>query len=49
MAARLRAEHRSVVAAIAAGDAAAARVRIHDHISGYYRDAALTASTRQPR
>ncbi|MFJ3393214.1 FadR/GntR family transcriptional regulator [Leifsonia aquatica] len=39
MAARLRAEHREVIAAIAAGDAAAARTRIHAHISGYYRDA----------
>jgi DNA-binding GntR family transcriptional regulator len=40
MAARLRAEHRGVLEAIAAGDPAAARTRIHDHISGYYRDAA---------
>lgn len=39
MAARLRAEHRSVLAAIGSGDPAAARTRIHDHISGYYRDA----------
>lgn len=39
MAGRLRAEHRSVIAAIASGDAAAARTRLHDHISGYYRDA----------
>ncbi|MFF2053333.1 FadR/GntR family transcriptional regulator [Leifsonia sp. NPDC058194] len=39
MAARLRAEHREVVAAITAGDSAAARTRIHEHISGYYRDA----------
>ncbi|SEB05810.1 FadR/GntR family transcriptional regulator [Leifsonia sp. 21MFCrub1.1] len=48
MAARLRAEHRAVVAAIAAGDASTARHRIHDHISGYYRDAALTAPIREP-
>jgi DNA-binding FadR family transcriptional regulator len=39
MADRLRAEHRGVVAAIEAGDPATARARIHDHISGYYRDA----------
>lgn len=39
MAARLRAEHRAVIAAIAAGDAVAARTRLHEHISGYYRDA----------
>lgn len=43
MAARLRSEHRAVLAAIAAGDAEAARTRIHDHISGYYRDAAPAA------
>ncbi len=34
--ARLRAEHRGVVAAIRAADAATARTRMHDHISGYY-------------
>jgi DNA-binding FadR family transcriptional regulator len=45
MAARLRTEHRGVIAAIAAGDSVAARARIHDHISGYYRDAA-PSSTR---
>ncbi|MEY9952875.1 FadR/GntR family transcriptional regulator [Leifsonia sp. EB34] len=39
MAARLRAEHRGVIDAIDAGDPAAARIRIHDHISGYYHDA----------
>lgn len=39
MAARLRAEHRAVMAAIVAGDAVGARNRLHDHISGYYRDA----------
>ncbi|MCD5345172.1 FCD domain-containing protein [Agromyces sp. H3Y2-19a] len=36
--ARLRGEHRGVVDAIRAGDAAAARTRIHDHISGYYAE-----------
>ncbi|MCI0156260.1 FCD domain-containing protein [Leifsonia shinshuensis] len=43
MAARLRAEHRGLIAAIDAGDPAAARSRVHDHISGYYRDAAPDA------
>jgi GntR family transcriptional repressor for pyruvate dehydrogenase complex len=36
--ARLRREHRGIVAAIRAADAAAARARIHDHISGYYAE-----------
>lgn len=45
MASRLRAEHRAVMAAIAAGDPATARTLIHDHISGYYHDAAPQAST----
>ncbi|GAA1839491.1 FadR/GntR family transcriptional regulator [Agromyces salentinus] len=36
--ARLRREHRGVVDAIRAADAAAARTRIHDHISGYYAE-----------
>jgi GntR family transcriptional repressor for pyruvate dehydrogenase complex len=45
MATRLRAEHRGVLAAIAEGDSTAARIRIHDHISGYYRDAAFLTST----
>ncbi|WP_158865194.1 FadR/GntR family transcriptional regulator [Leifsonia sp. AG29] len=40
MARRLRSEHRGIVAAISAGDAASAHALIHDHISGYYRDAA---------
>lgn len=44
MASRLRAEHRGVLAAIDAGDAPAARTRIHDHISGYYRAAAISPS-----
>jgi GntR family transcriptional regulator, transcriptional repressor for pyruvate dehydrogenase complex len=33
---RLRREHRGVVAAIRAADAATARTRIRDHIAGYY-------------
>lgn len=49
MAARLRAEHRALVAAIAAGDAPAARLRVHDHIAGYYRDAALIHPILEPR
>jgi GntR family transcriptional regulator, transcriptional repressor for pyruvate dehydrogenase complex len=36
--ARLRREHRGIVEAIRAADAAAARARIHDHISGYYAE-----------
>ncbi|HET6671846.1 MAG TPA: FCD domain-containing protein [Agromyces sp.] len=35
---RLRREHRGIVDAIRAADAAAARTRIHDHISGYYAE-----------
>ena len=44
MATRLRGEHRGVMAAIEAADPDAACRRIHDHISGYYRDAALSRS-----
>lgn len=39
--ARLRREHRGVVAAIRAADAAAARTRMHDHIAGYYAETSL--------
>jgi GntR family transcriptional repressor for pyruvate dehydrogenase complex len=35
---RLRSEHRGVVDAIRAADAASARTRMHDHISGYYAE-----------
>lgn len=42
MSARLRAEHRDIVAAIDAGDADAARARVRDHITGYYTAAGLT-------
>ncbi|WP_240665886.1 FadR/GntR family transcriptional regulator [Agromyces sp. LHK192] len=38
---RLRGEHRGVVDAIRATDAALARTRIHDHISGYYAEISL--------
>jgi DNA-binding FadR family transcriptional regulator len=48
MVVRLRDEHRGVMAAIAAGDPDAARTRIHDHISGYYRDAALSPAASSP-
>jgi GntR family transcriptional repressor for pyruvate dehydrogenase complex len=40
-AARLRREHRGIVAAISAGDALDARARIHNHISGYYAETHL--------
>lgn len=36
MAARLRAEHRAIVAAIEQGRADTARTLVHDHITGYY-------------
>ena len=35
---RLRHEHRSIVEAIGRADAATARTRVHDHISGYYAE-----------
>lgn len=42
--ARLRAEHRAILAAVEAGDASTARTLIHDHISGYYAEAGLARS-----
>lgn len=36
--ARLRSEHRGIVEAIRRADAATARTRTHDHISGYYAE-----------
>lgn len=42
----LRAEHRAIVGAIAAGDATTARTLVHAHITGYYTAAGLTRSTR---
>ncbi|WP_236967591.1 FadR/GntR family transcriptional regulator [Microbacterium aurantiacum] len=39
---RLRAEHHAILTAVDAGDADAARTLIHDHISGYYAQAALS-------
>ncbi|HEY6801390.1 MAG TPA: FCD domain-containing protein, partial [Agromyces sp.] len=40
-AARLRIEHRRILDAIDAGDAAAAVTLLHDHITGYYAEAGL--------
>ncbi|MBC7440940.1 MAG: FadR family transcriptional regulator [Ramlibacter sp.] len=40
--ARLRAEHRAVLAAIDAGDAEVARKRVKTHIAGYYAETQLT-------
>lgn len=45
MTARLRAEHREIVTALDAGDADAARHRVHDHIAGYYSATGLTTNT----
>lgn len=42
--ARLRREHRGIVEAIRAADAATARARIHDHISGYYAETSIDSS-----
>jgi DNA-binding FadR family transcriptional regulator len=39
---RLRAEHRSIIAAIDEGDADAARTRVRGHITGYYAASGLT-------
>jgi DNA-binding FadR family transcriptional regulator len=39
--ARLRREHRAIVAAVDAGDAVTARRLVHDHITGYYAEAGL--------
>ncbi|MCX7522555.1 GntR family transcriptional regulator [Microbacterium sp. STN6] len=40
--ARLRAEHHAILAAIDEGDPAAASTRVHEHITGYYAESALT-------
>ena len=42
---RLRAEHRAIIDAVDAGDAAEARTLIHDHITGYYAQAGLARTT----
>lgn len=39
---RLRSEHAAILSAVDAGDAASARILIHDHITGYYAEAGLT-------
>lgn len=38
---RLRSEHRAILDAVDAGDAARARALVHDHITGYYAQAGL--------
>lgn len=43
MAARLRTEHRDLIAAVDAGDAASARALVRAHITGYYAATGLTA------
>jgi GntR family transcriptional repressor for pyruvate dehydrogenase complex len=43
---RLRAEHRGIVEAIQRADAASARTRTHDHISGYYAETFVDTSPR---
>ncbi|GAA3760601.1 FCD domain-containing protein [Microbacterium kribbense] len=40
---RLRAQHREIIDAIAAGDSARATRLVHDHITGYYAQSGLTA------
>lgn len=45
---RLRLEHRGIVDAIKAADAATARTRIHDHISGYYAETLAFARHQLP-
>lgn len=48
MAVRLRGEHRGLLNTITAGDTANARTQVHDHISGYYRDASPASFTTPP-
>ncbi|RXZ49139.1 FadR family transcriptional regulator [Agromyces fucosus] len=43
--ARLRGEHRGIVEAIQRADAATARTRTHDHISGYYAETFVDTPT----
>ncbi|KRC61793.1 GntR family transcriptional regulator [Agromyces sp. Root81] len=43
---RLRSEHRSIVEAIRRADAASARTRTHDHISGYYAETFVDPAPR---
>jgi DNA-binding FadR family transcriptional regulator len=44
-AARLRREHRAILEAVDAGDAARARILVHDHIIGYYAQAGLARTS----
>jgi len=46
--ARLRAEHREIVAAITAGDAAHASTRVHDHIEAYYVETNFISAHQKP-
>ncbi len=46
--ARLRHEHRGIVEAIRAADAASARTRIHGHISGYYAETFVVPTAAPP-
>lgn len=43
-AARLRREHRDIVAAVERGDAASARDAVRDHITGYYAQTGLSSA-----
>ncbi|HEY9425002.1 MAG TPA: FCD domain-containing protein, partial [Microterricola sp.] len=45
---RLRAEHHGIIEAIEAGDAAAAGIRIHSHIAGYYAETHHTLPKETP-
>ncbi|MGW9630087.1 FadR/GntR family transcriptional regulator [Agromyces sp. NPDC055520] len=47
--ARLRGEHRGIVEAIRRADAASARTRTHDHISGYYAETFTPRARPDPR
>lgn len=49
MAARLRAEHREIVSAVDAGDAAAAGSLIRRHITGYYASTGSLSRSTSPR
>ena len=46
--ARLRLEHRGILNAVLAGQADAARLAVHAHISGYYAETHLTSTTASP-
>jgi DNA-binding FadR family transcriptional regulator len=46
--ARLRSEHRDVLASIRSGDPDRARATVHDHIAGYYAETGLASSATAP-